>query len=180
MAGIVSYVAHPSLKQTQIVETLCGRIIAGRLAPGDQLPTVDELGRQFGTSRVTVQRAIAHLRDHGYLYTRLREGTYVSENPPHLSNFALVVPEAHSRAPQFFVALESEAHLHFENASGPLGVKRTISVFKQIRCAPDDVLRAHHQLIEQIGLQKLAGMIFTGPFCEFNNTPVLCAPDLPG
>lgn len=180
MAGIVRYVARPSFKQSEIVSALRCRITAGMLPPGARLPSVDDLGKQFCASRVTVQRAIAHLRDDSYLSTRLREGTYVSQNPPHLCNFALVVPEAHSRAPQFFVALESEAHLHFENASGPLGVKRTISVFKQIRCAPDDVLRAHHQLIEQIGLQKLAGMIFTGPFCEFNSMPVLCAPDLPG
>jgi len=61
----------------QIEAFLRRRIEAGEFAPGEQLPTEDELMEYFGVSRVTVRRALADLSDQGLLVRRAGKGTFV-------------------------------------------------------------------------------------------------------
>jgi len=68
------------------------RMVSGEWAPGDRLPTSRDLAVRFNSSQSTVQRVLARLVEEGFLETRRRAGTFVTENPPHITDFALVFP----------------------------------------------------------------------------------------
>ncbi|NRQ31343.1 winged helix-turn-helix transcriptional regulator [Nonomuraea sp. NN258] len=55
-------------------------IDAGRLKPGQSLPTEAEMCEAHNASRQTVRRALADLREAGLIYTIRAEGSYVG--PP--------------------------------------------------------------------------------------------------
>lgn len=52
---------------------------AGRLRPGDRLPSEHQLAEEFGAHRHTVRRAIESLTSKGLLVTRRGLGTFVAE-----------------------------------------------------------------------------------------------------
>ena len=52
------------------------------LKPGQQLPALDQVARDFGVAIVTVRQAIAILEQEGHLYRRQGKGTFVAEAPP--------------------------------------------------------------------------------------------------
>src|ERR1700760_3850567 len=64
----------------QIEDWLAGQIATGALAPGDRLPTEQDLAAWFGVSRMTLRHALAELARRG-LVTRTvgrRGGTFVA------------------------------------------------------------------------------------------------------
>jgi DNA-binding LacI/PurR family transcriptional regulator len=67
-------------KYRAIREALRQSIVEGAYAPGQRLPTEDELGTHFGASRNTVIRALVYLRDEGLLQRVQGAGTFVA--PP--------------------------------------------------------------------------------------------------
>ena len=64
----------------QIRESLKDQISQGLLAPGQQLPSEDELAADYGVSRMTVRQGLASLIDDGLLYRRHGSGTFVSNS----------------------------------------------------------------------------------------------------
>lgn len=69
--------AKPSPRKHQrVVQSL--RKLAITLAPGDRLPSVAELGRQFGVSASPVKAAIEMLRREGLVESRPGSGTYIA------------------------------------------------------------------------------------------------------
>jgi GntR family transcriptional regulator, transcriptional repressor for pyruvate dehydrogenase complex len=62
-----------------LVERLSAEIVSGRLAPGAQLPTEQELIATCGVSRTVVREAIAALRAEGLVVTRQGAGAFVAE-----------------------------------------------------------------------------------------------------
>src|SRR5687768_8861948 len=66
--------------QRQIYQSLRDSILAGRLNPGDRLPSTRAMSEALGVSRMTVTLSYEHLMSEGYLETALRSGTYVSSN----------------------------------------------------------------------------------------------------
>lgn len=51
----------------------------GRLAPGEQLPTVRGLADEMGVNSMTVNKAYQMLKAEGYIYTDRRNGAKVRE-----------------------------------------------------------------------------------------------------
>lgn len=51
----------------------------GRLAPGEQLPTVRGLAEEMGINSMTVNKAYQLLKSEGYIYTDRRNGAKVRE-----------------------------------------------------------------------------------------------------
>ncbi|MDX3578234.1 MULTISPECIES: winged helix-turn-helix domain-containing protein [unclassified Streptomyces] len=61
-----------------IAETVRGRIRSGGLRPGDALPTQALLMREFGASSLTVQKAMALLKQDGWAISRPGKGAFVA------------------------------------------------------------------------------------------------------
>ncbi|MFE7215962.1 winged helix-turn-helix domain-containing protein [Streptomyces sp. NPDC057611] len=63
-----------------IAETLRERIRSGGLRPGDALPTQSVLMREFGASSLTVQKAMALLKQDGWVVSRPGKGAFVAHH----------------------------------------------------------------------------------------------------
>jgi GntR family transcriptional regulator len=63
----------------QIIDQVMGRIAAGALQPGDQLPTVRQVAVDLAINPNTVQRAYRELEIRGVLDTQQGTGTFVSQ-----------------------------------------------------------------------------------------------------
>src|SRR4051812_32612141 len=64
-----------------LFEQLAEQIKSGRLAPGERLPTEQELTRAARVSRTVVREAVAALRAEGLVVTRQGVGAFVSAEP---------------------------------------------------------------------------------------------------
>jgi DNA-binding GntR family transcriptional regulator len=58
---------------------LRSKIERGDLQPGEQVPSLDALAREYRVSRATAQKALRVLREEGIVETRQRWGTFVAE-----------------------------------------------------------------------------------------------------
>jgi DNA-binding transcriptional regulator YhcF (GntR family) len=68
----------------QIANALRAAILTKQLAPGEQLPSGNELAKRYAVARMTVQQALRVLRDEGLIVTRQGSGVFVrgrSERP---------------------------------------------------------------------------------------------------
>jgi GntR family transcriptional regulator of arabinose operon len=84
----------PSPKYRQVYSTLRGQIQSGRLKPGQRLPSEAELVRTYGTSRITVGRAVRELQVAGLVERRVGSGTYVKALPAAAAlSFGLLIPD---------------------------------------------------------------------------------------
>ncbi|WP_329364139.1 GntR family transcriptional regulator [Streptomyces sp. NBC_01483] len=63
-----------------IAETLRERIRSGGLRPGDALPTQAVLMREFGAASLTVQKAMALLKQEGWAVSRPGKGAFVAHH----------------------------------------------------------------------------------------------------
>src|SRR3954454_3621856 len=64
-----------------LFDQLAEQIKSGRLAPGERLPTEQELTRAARVSRTVVREAVAALRAEGLVITRQGVGAFVSAEP---------------------------------------------------------------------------------------------------
>ena len=81
-------------KHRQVYGALERGIRSGRWAGGDRLPSEAELVRQFGTSRITVGRAVRDLQQAGLVERRAGSGTFVRRAPPGAAlSFGLLIPD---------------------------------------------------------------------------------------
>lgn len=71
----------PNLR-SELVDKLVTQIEAGDLAPGQRLPTEQEIVNATGVSRTVVREALASLRARGLITTRQGLGAFVAQNPP--------------------------------------------------------------------------------------------------
>lgn len=63
----------------QVANVLRQRIRSGQWAAGDQLPTLDELEREFQVARVTLRQALTLLESEGMIWRKRGRGTFVSD-----------------------------------------------------------------------------------------------------
>jgi DNA-binding GntR family transcriptional regulator len=67
----------PRPAYTQIADDLRSAIEAGRIAPGDQLPSTTDLAERYNVARMTVRSALRVLRDEGLVVARQGKGVFV-------------------------------------------------------------------------------------------------------
>lgn len=72
---------NPSLIE-RIKKDLLDRIIDGRFAPGERLPSEPELAESLGVSRNSLREAIGLLENEGYLLRRKGVGTFITHSDP--------------------------------------------------------------------------------------------------
>jgi DNA-binding LacI/PurR family transcriptional regulator len=161
-------------RRDHLVDYLRGRIVAGAIKPGEQLPTQAKLKARFNVSNDTVQSALHALRRSGFVVPRGRGGTVVVAHPPHLHQFALVVMEM--RRPdvppsRYHLALLEEARRH---------ERRSHDRFSTYHLEGGRTDSENYQTLERdMRSGRLAGMFFTMPPFELEGTPVLDAPGIP-
>ena len=63
----------------QIIDQVMGRMAAGSLQPGDQLPTVRQVAVDLAINPNTVQRAYREMEIRGVLETHQGTGTFISQ-----------------------------------------------------------------------------------------------------
>jgi GntR family transcriptional regulator len=69
------------VRYLDLAETLRTRIASGNVGPGGALPGEVELAGEYGTSRVTVRRALDLLRTEGLVTSRRGAGWFVAVDP---------------------------------------------------------------------------------------------------
>lgn len=66
----------------QLADEMRESIRAGRYAPGERLPSLDDLASHHRLNRITVIKALAELRREGLVRSVPAQGTYVADTPP--------------------------------------------------------------------------------------------------
>ncbi len=80
-------------KYRKIYQSLKDAIASGEYLTGQRLPSESELVKIFGTSRVTVNRALRELQLEGIIERRAGSGSYVRSEPNRTYTFGLLIPE---------------------------------------------------------------------------------------
>jgi GntR family transcriptional regulator, arabinose operon transcriptional repressor len=68
-------------KYQEIINFFKDEIEAGKRKPGDKIPDLDELKKQFDTSAITVNRALNELQTGGFIQRVKGQGSFISEIP---------------------------------------------------------------------------------------------------
>jgi GntR family transcriptional regulator len=69
-------------KYRQLLNILRAQIVSGQIAPGDRLPTEEELSALYGLSRGTVRRAVEQLEAERLIHTEHGIGSFVATGHP--------------------------------------------------------------------------------------------------
>jgi GntR family histidine utilization transcriptional repressor len=80
--------------QDRIRDEIEGNVMMGRWSPGHRIPYEHELMKQYGCSRMTVNRALGSLVERGLIERRKRAGSFVTAPKFHKAAFEL--PELRS------------------------------------------------------------------------------------
>ena len=160
------------VKERWILNELRQQIIEGRYPPGSQLPTRDELGRHFKVSPITLQKALSGLIHDGFVYAKTGQGTFVVDEPPHLSRYGLVFPSdpGSDSWNNFFAAMNNEA----------MAIQRAKPERLSLYFGLENPARyeSRDKLIADVQAHRLAGLIFASPPFNFMGTPLLDEPGM--
>ena len=146
-----------------MLHSLRAEIVTGKYPPGSRLPTRTELERRYNVSRVTIQRVFDRLSRDGFVRPRQRHGTFVTQNPPHLTTLGLIFPwrqnDGQNPWPHFWSTLIDAAGQRPLRADAP----NQVEVFTGIREHSDhDQYQRFQAALES---HAIAGVIFANrPF----------------
>ncbi len=146
----------PILKQN-IIDHILDHIIGGAWPPGHRLPTRVEFEKMFSTTAVTVNRAFEPLIRDGFLRTAGKSGTFVSANPPHLNNFAIVYPDLIGEENNDSSALYDAMRLAEDKVAQELKIK--LVEYDKFSVSSD--CRSFLKLTDDIVNHRLAGVFFS-------------------
>ena len=119
----------------ELVEGLGGDIRAGKLKPGDKLPTESEIMQAWGVSRTVVREALSRLQAERLVETRHGIGTFVLDAPS--GGFSMEPGELEA-AIDVMAVLELRISLETETA-GLAAQRRTGDQLAAIRAALDEL-----------------------------------------
>lgn len=69
-------------RHQQIAADLRAKILSGDLTPGTQIPSTQHLVAQYSASNATIQRALAVLKNEGFISSQVGKGVYVRSKQP--------------------------------------------------------------------------------------------------
>ena len=161
------------VKEIRILNELRRQIVEGRFPPGSQLPKRVELERYFQVSPITLQKALSGLIQDGFVYAKTGKGTFVVDEPPHLSRYGLVFPSEPGMSDtwnNFFAALNNEA----------MAIQRARPERLSMYFGLEHPARheSRYKLIADVEAHRVAGLIFASPPFNFTGTPLLDEPGM--
>jgi DNA-binding LacI/PurR family transcriptional regulator len=127
---------------------------------------------------MTVQMALKHLERDGFIEARGPLGTFVSETPPHLNQYALIFPmdpvaPHHDKTWSRYYQALTQAAIRFQAQTG-----RRMLMFHGIDWHTDSEDR--RRLITYMEAHRVAGVIFSNGIGSWmENTPILDLPGIP-
>lgn len=140
------------------------RIATGQYVPGEQIPDRDTLEIEYGAARATIQKALDALKRDGFVHARRKAGTFVTDSPPHLNNYGLVIPVA-ARESRFISAIRMAAKI----VGAEAGVTFHEYVVTRHPMNTVDLPR----LTEDVLAHRLGALVFASAPYELNGTPVI-------
>jgi len=159
-------------KYRRVLESVRNEIVSGKYAVDRRLPTRFEIGERFGVGMATVQKALEALTRDGFLTARPGAGTYLVENAPHESCFALLQPHESYSASVIHDSAVRQAAKELDNGSSIQFKYYGISPLVQFR---QDVNR----LCDDVVCHRLAGLISPFHHGELDDTPIMTTPGVP-
>ncbi|MER5705194.1 winged helix-turn-helix domain-containing protein [Micromonospora sp. NPDC002296] len=66
----------------QLIEDVTASIRSGTIRPGDKLPTIAELARQYSSSASPIRLALRILDERGWIEVHQGKGSFVAPEPP--------------------------------------------------------------------------------------------------
>lgn len=140
----------------RIAAELRSRIAGGELRPGDRVPSTRELVAEHGVAMSTAARALARLREDGWVRTVARVGSVVADRAP--APAATSVPER-SRVVATAVRIADEeglSALSMRRLAAAVGVP-TMSLYRLVRSRDELVLLMIDAVFGEIVLPPARG-----------------------
>jgi len=159
----------PAAKHLAIASALRAQIASGQLAPGGRLPTCLQLERRHRASRMTVLKALAHLKRDQFVRTDGRRGSFVVDRPPQLFRYALVF--ANRQLSLYERALFEEAEQLQRDTP------RRVPAYFGVDGHTD--VEDYQRLLDEVRRQRLAGIVLISHPSLLAGTPLLAQPGLP-
>lgn len=157
-------------KYLSVVSAVRQRIVKGLYKPGHRLPTRLEMGKEFGVGAGTVQKALGELTRDGFVEAHAKAGTFVSDNPPNLCDYGVIIP-ASGEWSHFYTSLRAAMRTALEGTE--IRLKEYITS-EDARSTLD-----MDKLCDDIVNHRLAGLILSGPLEEVRGTAVLDYSEMP-
>jgi DNA-binding LacI/PurR family transcriptional regulator len=140
----------------QMSEDISSRILAGEFSRGDQLGSQQEIAREYGVSLITVKKALGHLAQQGWIYSRVGKGSFVTRSTPgtpSLTQRSIGIVLENLQSPFFSLIVQSvEEHAYrngynvlLSNSSGETEKEeRQIRHFRSIGVSGLVIASLHH------------------------------------
>lgn len=143
-----------NIKYQDISDAMREKIRSGVWGPGQRLPIRSELVKQYNTTVATLQKAMDELSADGFIISAGKRGTFVANEPPNLSTFAVVFQEAAFTVWEdtlwtIFVSQKRRLEKQFK-------LKFNLYHIEENNMTSEDFLR----LTADARFQRLAGVIF--------------------
>lgn len=128
------------------------RILAGTLAPGDRLPTEQELMQAHGCSRMTVNKALSALQSAGLVERRKKAGSFVARPRVHsmvldIPDLAVQIGERGQRHSYRLTRRQVRGPIAGRDEEAALANGAQLLELDGIHCADDRPLEVEHRLI---------------------------------
>ncbi|MBN2710880.1 MAG: GntR family transcriptional regulator [Planctomycetes bacterium] len=145
----------------QLSKILREKITGGEFAPGDRIPSMDDMASEYKLNKATVRSAIAELIAEGIIYSVPAQGTFVSERSE--------TPATPIRRGMTTIGVISTVMV--PNDTGPLHIKLLDAM--RVALAPINanlmLLHCNHegreqQVMDVINTAGIDGLICVGPF----------------
>jgi DNA-binding LacI/PurR family transcriptional regulator len=172
MATTLLSTTRQAPKHDGITDKLRSAIARGKLKPGERLPVRTELESQLKASRMTVQKALDELIRDGFVISKGKLGTFVSEAPPCLNHYGLILPHSptHPRWNGYYDALLLSLHELNEV------LQSQIQIYYSVDMPKDE---SFLQLCQDVKARRLAGLMFAEGPIGLVDTELLRHPQIP-
>jgi len=108
---------HTTRIAQQVADQIRAMVKSSQLGPGERLPPIHELARQFDVSRATVREAIQVLSALGYLKVKHGVGIFVAEDVHQLDDPSFWVPWLDAHRTEVLALLEVREALEVKSAT---------------------------------------------------------------